>query len=161
TIVNQCFVDNAPVLIGREAPNDMPIDDPLVGAQHARIIAVGNDHIIEDLHTPHGTFVNGKPVERHILQHNDVIEFGEYLLQYLNRRAAEDDSERTMLIPSLKGKKAATDDQNSAADVARVPTARAAKVTFPKGRAKMTGGGRAGRTIELNRVVATFGQPGV
>jgi hypothetical protein len=161
-IVNQCFVDQGPVTIGREPPSDMTIDDPIVGKEHARIIAVGNDHIIEDLHTPHGTFVNGRPVERHILQHNDVIEFGEYLLQYLNRRAAEDDSDRTMLIPSLKGKaNAAASDPNAPGNVGRVPTARAAKVAFPKGRAKMTGGRRAGRVIELNRVVATFGRPGV
>ena len=54
----------------------MVIDDPAVSLAHAVIVPVGNDHILEDLGSANGTFVNGTRIERHILQHGDVIEFG-------------------------------------------------------------------------------------
>jgi hypothetical protein len=45
-------------------------------------------------------------------------------------------------------------------DALRIPSARTAGIRFPKGRVRMIAGSRAGDTIELDRVVATFGTPG-
>jgi pSer/pThr/pTyr-binding forkhead associated (FHA) protein len=160
-VVHQCFLDAERVSIGRLPPAQLIIDDPLVAAEHAAIVAVGNDHILEDLRTAHGTFVNGKPVERHILQHGDIIGFGAFELRYLNPRAtAEADLDRTILIPGLYSKKEAFDEPGAAAEEMSVRTARSARVRFPRGRVAITAGRRAGRTIELDRVVATFGRPG-
>jgi hypothetical protein len=161
-VVHQCFIDSEHVSIGRTAPAQVIVDDPLVGPEHAAIAAVGNDHILEDLRTAHGTFVNGKPVERHILQHGDVIGFGAFELRYLNPRASADaDLDRTILIPGLYARKKETFDEPGApAEELSVRTARSARVRFPRGRVTITSGRRAGRTIELDRVVATFGRPG-
>ena len=42
----------------------------------------------------------------------------------------------------------------------RIPSARMAGIRFPTGRVRVIAGSRAGDTIELDRVVATFGAPG-
>ena len=82
TIVHQCFLDEERVSIGREASNHVVIDDPAVAKKHAAIFQVGNDHVLSDLDSEHGTFVNGMRVDRHILQHGDIVEFGAFNLRY-------------------------------------------------------------------------------
>ena len=79
------------------------IDDPAVSEQHAVIIPVGNDHILQNLQSVNGTLVNGSRVIRQILQHGDVMQFGAFYLRYLNPRGSADrDLERTMLIAGLQ-----------------------------------------------------------
>ena len=162
TVVFQCFLDDERLYIGRQVPNQVVIDDPAVSREHAAILPVGNDHILEDLQSANGTFVNGTRIMRHILQHGDVIEFGQYNLRYLNSRAsAEADLDRTMIIAGLQGQPILSpDDLRPSPENLRVPSARPARAHVPKGRVRITGGPRAGSTVELDRVVATFGKPG-
>jgi hypothetical protein len=101
-------------------------------------------------------------VDRHILQHGDVIELGSFYLRYLNPRVSSAiDLERTMLIAGLYG---ADDDAGHEcgppAAEARVPSAQRGRVRFPKGRVKILAGKRAGSIVELDRVVATLGKRG-
>jgi hypothetical protein len=162
SILFQCFLDKERLNVGSEAHNQVVIDDPAVSEEHAVIIPVGNDHILEDLQSANGTFVNGTRVSRHILQHGDVIELGAFYLRYLNPRAsAERDLERTMLIAGLQGRvEPARHESGSLPEEARVPSARLVSIRFPKGSVRVIAGSRAGGTIELDRVVATFGRPG-
>jgi pSer/pThr/pTyr-binding forkhead associated (FHA) protein len=156
-IIHQRFLERDRVRIGRDRDNELPVDDPQVSPRHATIVSIGNDHILEDLHSEAGTFVNGTRVARHILQHGDVAQFGTFYLRYLNPKASADaDLERTMLIRGLQGlgERARTGPETVRA------SSRRANVRFPKGRVRMIGGARAGETIELDRVVATFGTPG-
>jgi len=162
SIVHQCFLDQERVNIGREPHNQVVIDDPAVEAEHAVIVPVGNDHILEDLRSVHGTFLNGARVFKHILQHGDVVQFGAFYLRYLNPRvSAERDLERTMLITGLE--RFAADKPRESVPrpgSARIPAAHVAGSRLPKGRVRVMEGSRAGETIELDRVVATFGRPG-
>jgi pSer/pThr/pTyr-binding forkhead associated (FHA) protein len=162
SIVHQCFLDQERVNIGSERHNHVVIDDPVVEAEHAIIVPVGNDHILEDLRSIHGTFLNGARVFKHILQHGDVIQFGAFHLRYLNPRAsAERDLERTMLITGLERFAVANPRQSGPPpDGLRIPSARMTGIRFPKGRVRVIAGSRAGEMIELDRVVATFGTPG-
>jgi len=162
SIVHQCFLEQERVNIGREPHNQVVIDDPAVEAEHAVIVPVGNDHILEDLRSVYGTFLNGARVYKHILQHGDVVQFGTFHLRYLNPRAsAERDLERTMLITGLERFAVARPGQSgSPPDELRIPSARVTGIRFPKGRVRVIAGSRAGETIELDRVVATFGTPG-
>lgn len=161
TIVHQCFLDEERVSIGREASNHVVVDDPAVSREHAAIFQVGNDHVLSDLHSEHGTFVNGTRIDRHILQHGDIVELGSFNLRYMNPRAsAESDMDRTMLITGLRESTGFHDDASTPAADLQVPAARAARTRFPKGRVKVQGGARKGSIIELDRVVATFGKPG-
>ena len=160
TIVHQCFLDQERISIGREASNLVVIDDPAVSREHAAIFEVGNDHVLSDLHSEHGTFINGIRVDRHILQHGDVVEFGAFNLRYLNPRAsAESEMDRTMLIPALS-ESVGSDENAPRSQNFEVLAARSSRTHFPKGRVKIRGGARDGSIIELDRVVATFGKSG-
>ncbi len=161
SVLYQCFLDKDRVSVGRDAHNQVVVDDPAVAGEHAEIVSIGNDHILE-VRTASGTFVNGRRVDRHILQHGDVVELGSFYLRYLNPRVASAiDLERTMLIDGLYGAAdEAGKESRPPAGVARVPSARPGKIRFPKGRIKVLAGKRAGSIVELDRVVATLGKRG-
>src|SRR5258706_11199908 len=88
-------------LIGRKPHNDIQIDNLAVSGEHAAIITILNDSFIEDLGSTNGTLVNGKPVKKHFLQNNDVVEIGKHKLKYFNdapAAAGAADFEKTMII---------------------------------------------------------------
>src|SRR5512135_1350190 len=90
-------------LIGRKPHNDIQIDNLAVSGEHAAIITILNDSFIEDLGSTNGTLVNGKPIKKHFLQNNDVIEIGKHKLKYFNdapSQAGAADFEKTMIIRS-------------------------------------------------------------
>jgi FHA domain-containing protein len=158
SILYQCFLDKERVKVGREPRNQVVIDDPGVDAEHAVVVTVGNDHIIEDLQSVNGTFVNGTRVFRHIFQHGDVVQFGAFFLRYMNPKASgEMDLDRTMLITGLHGDIPPSEAGLSPQE-ARVPAARVVNVRFPKGRVRVVAGERAGDMIELDSVVTTIGR---
>lgn len=158
SVVFQCFVGKERLGVGRDPANQIVINDPSVSREHAAIVAVGNDHILEDLGSANGTFVNGTRMPRRILQHGDVVEFGAFNLRYLNSKTAtEVELDRTMLIEGIAEAKAELPADGEALPVQRT---RPTRINFPKGRVHMVSGPRAGTTIELDRVVATFGKPG-
>src|SRR6266478_6943726 len=69
-------------LIGRKPHNDIQIDNLAVSGEHAAIITILNDSFIEDLGSTNGTMVNGKPVKKHFLQNNDLIEIGRHRMTF-------------------------------------------------------------------------------
>jgi len=92
-------------LIGRKPHNDIQIDNLAVSGEHAAIITILNDSFVEDLGSTNGTMVNGKPIKKHFLQHNDVIEIGKHKLKYFNEQqpvaaGGAADFEKTMIIRS-------------------------------------------------------------
>ncbi len=158
SVVFQCFIDKERLGVGRDPTNQIVIDDPSVSREHAAIMAVGNDHILEDLASANGTFVNGMRMPRRILQHGDVVEFGAFSLRYLNAKTATDvELDRTMLIEGIAEAQAGLPADGEALPV---PRTRATRTNFPNGRVHMVSGPRAGTTIALDRVVAAFGKPG-
>ena len=59
----QAFDLNKPVVtIGREAGNDIVLEDPQVSRQHARLTLQGTSYVIEDLGSTNGSFINGRRV---------------------------------------------------------------------------------------------------
>lgn len=65
-----------PFRIGRQPDNDLVLRDSRASRVHARIHAEGSRYVIEDAGSRHGTFVNGKRIQKHDLQNSDKIEFG-------------------------------------------------------------------------------------
>jgi pSer/pThr/pTyr-binding forkhead associated (FHA) protein len=101
-------------LIGRKPHNDIQIDNLAVSGEHAAIITILNDSFIEDLGSTNGTMVNGKPIKKHFLQNNDVVEIGKHKLKYFNdapAAATAADFEKTMIIrnPAKAGPSPAPD----------------------------------------------------
>jgi hypothetical protein len=63
--------------IGRDADNDISLDDDQVSRYHARLLLQEDQIILEDLGSTNGTRVNGKPVTgQHVLQPADIISVG-------------------------------------------------------------------------------------
>jgi pSer/pThr/pTyr-binding forkhead associated (FHA) protein len=89
--------------IGRLPDNDVRIDNPAVSGHHSLIINILNDSFLEDLNSTNGTYVNGKLIKKHALQHGDVITIGHHQLRFSDQQVPEteqDEFEKTMVIPS-------------------------------------------------------------
>lgn len=166
-ILGHHFLDQDRFSIGRRPDNDLQIDDSSVSKEHAVILTVGNDQILEDQGSTNGTLVNGGRISKHILQNNDVIDIGRYQLRYVNQKAQPGmDFDRTMMMmpaPNLRrSRKHADSDAPTEEQVdTAVSVARTANAGFPLGCVKGQEGIHAGQTLELIRPLATFGKNGV
>jgi pSer/pThr/pTyr-binding forkhead associated (FHA) protein len=175
--------------IGRLPDNDVRIDNPAVSGHHSLIINILNDSFLEDLNSTNGTYVNGKLIKKHALQHGDVITIGHHQLRFSDQQATEteqDEFEKTMVIPSghqsaeqlARAEKAAAAAAASAAkartDVkTEIPEPRAHTTThagidpksapnaLPLAKLQVLSGAFAGRELELTKALTTLGRPGV
>jgi predicted component of type VI protein secretion system len=89
--------------VGRLPDNDVRIDNPAVSGHHSLIINILNDSFLEDLNSTNGTYVNGKLIKKHALQHGDVITIGHHQLRFSDQQVNEpeqDEFEKTMVIPA-------------------------------------------------------------
>jgi pSer/pThr/pTyr-binding forkhead associated (FHA) protein len=87
--------------VGRLPDNDIRIDNAAVSGHHSLIINILNDSFLEDLNSTNGTYVNGKLIKKHALQHDDVITVGHHQLRFLEDQVddmPEDEFEKTMVI---------------------------------------------------------------
>jgi hypothetical protein len=165
-VLGSFFLEKDRFVIGRRPTCDIQINDQGASKEHAVILTVGNDQIIEDLKSTNGTQVNGEKVDRHILQNGDVVEIGRYKIKYVNQKAMPDmDFDKTLMIPAFDRSKlqpvnADGDVQNGVQVETAVANARAVKSVFPLGAVKGLAGETAGREIELVRPITSFGMPG-
>src|SRR5210317_2588842 len=79
--------------IGRLPDNDVRIDNPAVSGHHSLIINILNDSFLEDLSSTNGTYVNGKLIKKHALQHGDVVTVGHHQLRFVETVAEEDEQD--------------------------------------------------------------------
>ena len=102
-------LDKERITIGRRPSNQIHIDNLAVSGEHAVIVTIGNDSFLEDLNSTNGTMVNGEAIKKHVLQHEDVIEFGKYQLKYINQGQAgaayNNGFEKTMMLAPAKSAK--------------------------------------------------------
>lgn len=87
--------------VGRLPDNDVRIDNPAVSGHHSLVINILNDSFLEDLNSTNGTYVNGKLVKKHALQHGDVITIGHHQLRFVDddkEDSDDDEFEKTMII---------------------------------------------------------------
>lgn len=71
--------------IGRAPHNDLVVDHPAASCEHAVVVMMQSDHVLEDLGSTNGTKVNGQPVKKHFLQDGDAIELGKCTITYSAR----------------------------------------------------------------------------
>ncbi len=101
TVLKEISLMKERTTLGRKPHNDIQVDNLAVSGEHAAIITILNDSFIEDLNSTNGTLVNGKPIKKHFLQNNDVIEIGKHKLKYFGEAPAQvstQDFEKTMII---------------------------------------------------------------
>jgi pSer/pThr/pTyr-binding forkhead associated (FHA) protein len=158
--------------IGRLPDNDIRIDNPAVSGHHSLIINILNDSFLEDLNSTNGTYVNGKLIKKHAMQHGDVITVGHHQLRFVDSQDGEteqDEFEKTMVItPSSQGEDRirrvgqAVDQAAKAVSAKRPFNAVAeAPTALPKAKLQVLSGAFAGRELELTKALTTLGRPGV
>ena len=163
--------------IGRLPDNDIRIDNPAVSGHHSLIINILNDSFLEDLNSTNGTYVNGKLIKKHAMQHGDVITVGHHQLRFIDSQDGEteqDDFEKTMVINStsqgedrMRRVGAAADHSVQATSSNRsMPTGTQAGVpesatALPRAKLQVLSGAFAGRELELTKALTTLGRPGV
>ena len=177
--------------VGRLQDNDIRIDNAAVSGHHSLIINILNDSFLEDLNSTNGTYVNGKLIKKHALQHGDVITVGHHQLRYVDdqaQAAPEDEFEKTMVIEPSKDMEKQVARATRAAEAAAVKEApvkraygdgeapRARKPFAPTSTQEVDGesvpvlplaklqvlsGSFAGRELELTKALTTLGRPGV
>jgi pSer/pThr/pTyr-binding forkhead associated (FHA) protein len=118
--------------IGRLPDNDVRIDSPAISGHHSLIINILNDSFLEDLNSTNGTYVNGKLIKKHALQHSDVITVGHHQLRFVETQsndAEQEEFEKTMVI--TPGSAMAAQAAKRASAAAAVPPAPPAKPATP------------------------------
>ncbi len=71
------------LLIGRDPQANIHLPAPTVSWHHARLDRAGAGHVLTDLGSTNGTFVNGRRITgRHTLTQGDVIQIGPFRLVY-------------------------------------------------------------------------------
>ncbi|MFT3905355.1 MAG: FHA domain-containing protein [Steroidobacteraceae bacterium] len=150
--------------IGRLPDNDIRIDNPAVSGHHSLIINILNDSFLEDLNSTNGTYVNGKLIKKHALQHGDVVTVGHHQLRFVeDDDAQQDEFEKTMVIqPSarpVERVRAAVSTEDATASRRALPGD--AQPVHKKARLQVLSGAFAGRELELTKTLTTLGRPGV
>jgi pSer/pThr/pTyr-binding forkhead associated (FHA) protein len=155
--------------IGRLPDNDIRIDNPAVSGHHSLIINILNDSFLEDLNSTNGTYVNGKLIKKHALQHGDVVTVGHHQLRFVEDDEAQDEFEKTMVIqPSsrpvdkLRVASAAAENLSAGISATGARKALADGAAAPKkAKLQVLSGAFAGRELDLNKALTTLGRPGV
>jgi pSer/pThr/pTyr-binding forkhead associated (FHA) protein len=173
--------------VGRLPDNDIRIDNAAVSGHHSLIINILNDSFLEDLNSTNGTYVNGKLIKKHALQHDDVITVGHHQLRFLEDQVddmPEDEFEKTMVIePSGKIEQEIVKAAQAADEAARARKAaasgaraksgyspsstqnidddKAKAVSLPLAKLQVLSGTFAGRELELTKALTTLGRPGI
>ena len=168
-------VDKERITIGRRPSNDIHIDNLAVSGEHAMILTMGKDSFLEDLNSTNGTMVNRKLIKKHVLQNNDVIEFGKFQLKYFSDDLAKKSHENGFANTVLMNKPAAL--QKVAAPVAEVeapnpepikesaaivPMMQVQAINSPQkmGRLLMLNGTNPGQELLLNQTMVKLGKAG-
>ena len=149
--------------IGRLPDNDIRIDNPAVSGHHSLIINILNDSFLEDLNSTNGTYVNGKLIKKHALQHGDVITAGHHQLRFVeDDDAQQDEFEKTMVIqPSARPVEKVRAAVSDAAATASRRTLGSGAPAIKKAKLQVLSGAFAGRELELTKALTTLGRPGV
>jgi pSer/pThr/pTyr-binding forkhead associated (FHA) protein len=71
------------VTLGREDDNTIVIASEQASRHHARIQSMAGGHLIIDLGSTNGTFVNSKQVHDQPLRHGDVIRIASTVMKYV------------------------------------------------------------------------------
>jgi len=158
-VLKEIVLNKERITIGRKSFNDVQIDNLAISGEHASITTILDDAFLEDCNSTNGTYVNGQPIKKRILHHNDVIELGKYRLKFLVDPATEswsreaiDSGSLTSSGFDLRGKSSGTSSSTGGPSDER---------SVGNGLVRILSGPNAGKELPLTRSVTTLGKPGV
>ena len=177
-VLKEINLEKERITIGRKPHNGIQIDNLAISGEHAAVVTILNDSFLEDLNSTNGTLVNGQPIKKHFLRHNDVIELGKYKLKYLNDAAAApvaDDYQKTMIIrpggikpvppEPVPAAPAPVQAQgpHSIGPLSQAPAPGAAPQApaVPAAAIQILNGANAGKELPLVKTLTSLGKPGV
>ncbi len=76
------FSLDAPCLVGRGPYNHVVLDDTRISRQHAKVSPEPGGHVVYDLNSANGTFVNDVQVKRQKLTPGDAVRFGPFSFKF-------------------------------------------------------------------------------
>ncbi|HEY6453449.1 MAG TPA: FHA domain-containing protein [Steroidobacteraceae bacterium] len=163
TVLAEYNMNKERYTIGRLPDNDIRIDNPAVSGHHSLIINILNDSFLEDLNSTNGTYVNGKLIKKHALQHGDVNTAGHHQLRFVeDDEAQQDEFEKTMVIqPSARPVERIRAAVSDAGTTASRRTLGNGAPAIKKAKLQVLSGAFAGRELELTKALTTLGRPGV
>jgi Nif-specific regulatory protein len=88
---------DAETFVGREASNQISLNDASVSRRHCVIEWRGEEFFVNDLESLNGTFVNDASAENTRLKHTDKIKIGDFVFQFLTDET-ERNSDETVRI---------------------------------------------------------------
>lgn len=158
-VLKEIVLNKERTTIGRKPHNDVQIDNLAISGDHACITAILDDAFLEDCNSTNGTYVNGQPIKKRILEHNDVIEMGKYRLKYLADSAAAGWKREAIDSAGLR-----SDGLNSGEG--REPGTLSTGIRdhgggFHAARVRILTGRSAGQELPLTKTMTTLGKPGV
>lgn len=171
TLLAEYPLDKMTTHIGRRPNNDIHIDNLAVSGEHAAIVKMGQDYYIEDVGSTNGTTVNGDEIQKHLLQHGDVIELGKHQLKFIveevlshlgTEQKVEDAGFEKTVALKPQSQKAAV-EQAPVTEIPQseaVPEVLAVKVT-PQAKLQILNGSSVGRELPLNKAMTTLGKAGL
>jgi pSer/pThr/pTyr-binding forkhead associated (FHA) protein len=71
------------VTLGRDASNTIVVASDQASRRHARIFLSGGAHVLVDLDSTNGTYLNSKIVKEQTLRHGDVLRIASTVLKYV------------------------------------------------------------------------------
>jgi pSer/pThr/pTyr-binding forkhead associated (FHA) protein len=94
-VIDEASILKSEVAIGRNAENDIVLNNLAVSNFHSRIFKEGKQYFLQDLGSLNGTFVGGRKVELHELSIGEEISIGKYTLVF---------NEEDVAFPAAKDK---------------------------------------------------------
>ncbi|MCB1888641.1 MAG: FHA domain-containing protein [Rhodocyclaceae bacterium] len=171
------------ISIGRKPHNDIQIDNLAISGEHAVITTILDDAFLEDQNSTNGTYVNGQPVKKHVLQNNDLIELGKYRLKFIKNSAERTvnpsefvetaavnplalDAEGGLIDTKVIDQPVATPTSGVATQIIDTKAAPTATAGVPpaevgEGVLQVLNGSNAGKELPLTKSLTTIGKPGV
>lgn len=139
--------------LGRLPDNDIVFDNMVVSGHHCAFDLKGvADVFVEDLGSTNGTYINGKAIKRQTLRHDDIIEVGKYRIRFVGEVPAGQFDKTMMMRPG---------DIPPSVRTVPPPASPPAGNSEQRALIKVLSGSAAGRELPLQKVVTTFGKPGL
>ncbi len=105
------------ITIGRDAANDVPLPNPQVSRNHARLRRTGTTHIIEDLGSTNGTFVNGERITSRQLAVGDQIQISVFVITYNGATLQQVNTEGNIRLDAIHLNKWVSETKNLLQDI--------------------------------------------
>ncbi len=185
TVQKTVMLNKERITLGRRPDNDIQVDNLAVSGAHAVVVTILNDSVLEDLNSTNGTLVNGQPIQKHLLQNNDVIELGKHKLKFLvetPNATAYQNFDKTMVIrrptaatsspepvtiagpshmrPSAKPTESVVAPAPSMSSAPPTPPAVAPNAANRAAAIQVLSGPAAGRVLDLVKNLTTIGKAG-